>query len=116
LSRALWRKRNGKRAGRTARLEEAATAFREALQERTRERVPLEWAQTQENLALVHGALYDKDHQPSHLDPMLEAVDGALEEYRKANAAYYIEKAEHLREMIIAAKADSTPPRPPVPK
>jgi hypothetical protein len=39
-----------------------------------------------------------------------------LEEYRKANAAYYIEKAEHLREMIIAAKADSTPLRPPVPK
>jgi hypothetical protein len=39
-----------------------------------------------------------------------------LEEYRKANTAFRIEKAEHLREKILAAKANRTPPRPPVPK
>jgi hypothetical protein len=33
-----------------------------------------------------------------------------------ANAGFYIDKAERLREKILAAKADSTPPRPPVPK
>jgi hypothetical protein len=32
------------------RLEEAVTAYREALQERTREQVPLDWAMTQNNL------------------------------------------------------------------
>ncbi len=34
----------------TARLEEAVAAYREALKEWTRERVPLDWARTQNNL------------------------------------------------------------------
>jgi hypothetical protein len=79
--------------------------YREALQENTRARVPLQWAATQENLALVYGALYYKDHQPSHLDGALEVIDGALEEYRKANAAFHIEKAERQRGEILAEKA-----------
>ena len=70
----------------------------------------IEWARTQENVALVYRALYDNDDQPSHLDSALEAIDGALEEYRKANAAFYIEKGERLRETILAAKANTTPP------
>ena len=37
----------GERENGTARLEEAVAAYREALQERTRERVPLDWAGTQ---------------------------------------------------------------------
>ena len=102
--------RLGERESGTARLEEAVAAYREALQERTRARVPLEWARTQVNLALVHLAFFDKDRQPRHLDAALEAVDGALEEYRKANAAFYIDKAERLREQILAAKAAE--PRP----
>ena len=40
----------GERESGTARLEEAVTAYRDALQERTRERVPLDWATTQNNL------------------------------------------------------------------
>ena len=40
----------GERESGTARLEEAVAAYREALKERTRERVPLEWAGTQNNL------------------------------------------------------------------
>jgi hypothetical protein len=38
------------------------------LQEQPRERVPLEWARTQANLALVHVAFFGKDLQPQHLD------------------------------------------------
>jgi hypothetical protein len=34
----------------TAKLEEAAAAYREALKEQTRERVPLQWAGAQNNL------------------------------------------------------------------
>ena len=37
----------GERERGTARLEEAVAAFREALRERTRERVSLDWAATQ---------------------------------------------------------------------
>src|SRR5438270_7231514 len=40
----------GERESGTTRLEEAVTAYREALREWTRERVPLRWAMTQTNL------------------------------------------------------------------
>ena len=40
----------GERESGTARLEEAVAAFRAALTEWTRERVPLDWARTQNNL------------------------------------------------------------------
>jgi tetratricopeptide (TPR) repeat protein len=94
----------GERQSGTARLEAAAAAFREALQENIRARVPLQWAATQTGLASVHRAFFDKDPQPRHLDNALEAVDGALEEFRKAGAAFYFEKAERLRGEILAAK------------
>ena len=40
----------GERESGTARLEEAVAAYRAALEEWTRERVPLDWATTQNNL------------------------------------------------------------------
>jgi hypothetical protein len=40
----------GERESGTARLEEAVTAYRDALAERTRARVPLDWVTTQNNL------------------------------------------------------------------
>jgi hypothetical protein len=43
----------GKREGGTGRLEEAVAAYREAMEELTRERVPLDWAQTKNNLGVV---------------------------------------------------------------
>ncbi len=39
----------GERQSGTARLEEAVAAFRSALEEQTRERVPLQWARTTDN-------------------------------------------------------------------
>ena len=39
-------------------LDQAVTAFREALQERTRDRVPLQWAMTQANLATAERARF----------------------------------------------------------
>jgi hypothetical protein len=43
----------GEREGGTARLDEAVSAFREALKENTRARVPLDWAGTQMNLGVA---------------------------------------------------------------
>lgn len=83
-------------------LEEAAAAFRAALTERTRVRLPLNWAFTQMNLAMIYTALFDKDRRAHHLNDALEAVDGALEEFRKANAAFYIGEAERQRKKILA--------------
>jgi hypothetical protein len=38
----------------TARLKEAVAAYREALRERTREYMPLQWAMTQKRVGYVH--------------------------------------------------------------
>src|SRR5215469_9636583 len=43
----------GERESGTARLKEGVEAYRAALQERTRERVPLDWAGTQNNLGIA---------------------------------------------------------------
>ena len=50
----------GKRERGKARLEEAIAACREALKEYTRERVPHQWAVTQENFRLAEKALADR--------------------------------------------------------
>jgi len=99
---ALGAQENG-----TTRLDEAVSAYREALKEQTHERSPLQWAANQVSLASVHIALFAKDRQPRHLDDALEAVDGAAEEYRKAQSAGDREKAERLqdlRKQIVAVK------------
>jgi hypothetical protein len=45
----------------TAHLEEAVAAYRAALEERTRERVPLDWAQTQMNLGTTLSSLGERE-------------------------------------------------------
>jgi hypothetical protein len=57
LGLALWQL--GERESGTARLEEAVAAYRDALKERTRERVPLDWAMTQMSLGKPIGHLSD---------------------------------------------------------
>lgn len=61
----------GERESGTARLEEAVAAYRAALQEYTRERVPLDWAMTQHNLG---NALWALGVQQRRAAPLAEAV------------------------------------------
>ena len=67
---------SGERESGTARLEEAVAAYREALKERTRERVPLEWAMTQNNLGLRCGARRARERH--------RAAEEAVAAYREA--------------------------------
>jgi hypothetical protein len=55
----------GQRESGTARLLEAVDAYRDALKELTRERVPLDWAMTQSNLGTAQ-ALLDERLGPMH--------------------------------------------------
>ena len=57
----------------TTRLEEAVTACRAALKVRTRERVPLDWAQTQMNLGTALSILGVRENGTARLE---EAVTG----------------------------------------
>jgi len=58
----------GERESGTARLEEAVSAYREALKERTRERVPLAWATTQNNLATALSSLGERESGVARLE------------------------------------------------
>ncbi len=51
----------GERESGTARLEEAVAAYRAALLEWTRDKVPLDWAATQNNLGIVLSTLGERE-------------------------------------------------------
>ena len=70
----------GKRENGTARLEEAVAAYRAALEERTRERVPLQWARTQMNLGIALTTLGEWDGGTARLTEAVTVYRAALEE------------------------------------
>ena len=72
--------RLGEREGGTARLEEAVAACRAALEECTRERVPLQWAATQAGLGNALSALGDRESGTARLEEAVVAYRAALEE------------------------------------
>jgi len=78
LGAALWTL--GRRESGTARLEEAVTAYRAALEERTRERVPLDWAATQMNLGNALETLGERESGTARLEAAVAAYRAALEE------------------------------------
>ena len=51
----------GQRESDTGRLEEASTAYREALQEWTRESAPLDWATVQNNLGTSLASIGERE-------------------------------------------------------
>jgi hypothetical protein len=61
----------GERRGETDSLEEAVAAFREALKEYTRERVPLDWARTQSNLGAALRTLGKREAGTTRLQEAL---------------------------------------------
>jgi tetratricopeptide (TPR) repeat protein len=78
LGRALWRL--GERESGTARLEEAVSSYRAALEERSRERVPLDWATTQNNLGVALETLGERESETSRFMEAVVAYRAALEE------------------------------------
>ncbi len=72
--------RSGERESGTARLEEAVAAYREALKEWTRERVPLDWATTQNNLGNALQTLGERESGTARLEEAVAAYREALKE------------------------------------
>jgi tetratricopeptide (TPR) repeat protein len=70
----------GERESGTARLEAAVAAYRAALQEWTRERVPLDWATTQNNLGAALATLGERESGTARLEEAVAAYRAALEE------------------------------------
>jgi tetratricopeptide (TPR) repeat protein len=74
----------GQRESGTQRLIEAVEAFRDALKEWTRERVPLQWATTQTNLGNALWTLGESESGTEHLLEAVEAYRDALKEWTRA--------------------------------
>lgn len=74
----------------TARLEEAVAAYRAALEEYTRERVPLQWATTQNNLGNALATLARRQKNTALLEEALVSMRGAVEVYQQAGEGYWL--------------------------
>ena len=98
----------GERESGTARLEEAVTAYRAALKEYTRERVPLQWAITQNNLAGVFEALFDRTGKRSLLNDALEHLERAISVFSEAEASHYFSVAGRIKAHILEKLAKRT--------
>src|SRR6516164_991318 len=72
--------RLGERESGTARLEEAVAAYRAALEENTRERVPLQWAATQMSLGTALLRLGQRESGTGTLAEAVAAYRAALQE------------------------------------
>jgi tetratricopeptide (TPR) repeat protein len=70
----------GERENRTDRLEEAIGAYLDALKERTRDRVPLQWAMTQTNLGNTLRRLGERETGTERLEAAVAAYLDALKE------------------------------------
>jgi tetratricopeptide (TPR) repeat protein len=74
------RYQHGDQKGDNAALREAVAAYRAALEERTRERVPLQWAMTENNLGTALYTLGTRESDTARLGEAVRAFRGALEE------------------------------------
>jgi tetratricopeptide (TPR) repeat protein len=73
----------GEREGSTDRLHAAVAAYTEALKERTRERVPLDWAMAQMNLGTALRTLGEREGSTDRLHAAVAANTEALKEYTR---------------------------------
>src|SRR5580693_1678152 len=97
----------GGRESGTARLEEAVAAYREALKERTRGRVPLDWAMTQTNLGAALQALGERESGTARLE---EAVAVSREAAKLDLGEELPAVVEHVIEQVGAASAGDNDP------
>jgi len=73
----------GERESSASRLEQAVDAYTDALQERTRDRVPLDWAMTKMNLGNALQKLGQRESDTARLEQAVDAYTDALLEYTK---------------------------------
>ena len=78
----------------TTRLEEAIEAFRAALQERTRERVPLQWAYSEQGLANALRAVAMRQKHAAQMTEALTCMRSAAEVYQQSKETYWLPVAQ----------------------
>jgi hypothetical protein len=94
FSLALAAQTIGAQGGENEPLEAAVTAYRAALEVRTRERVPLDWAGTQNNLGNALSTLGEREDGTQRLDEAVTAYRAGLEVFKAARASHFVGVAE----------------------
>jgi tetratricopeptide (TPR) repeat protein len=105
----------GEREPDTERLAQAVAAFREALEELTRERVPLQWAETQMNLGSALASLGERESDTARLQEAKRAIEAAYALYREAGYSQYnasLEERLKSLDQLIATRSSLTPITP----
>ena len=76
----------GEQTGHSATLDSSIAAHRDALKEWTRERVPHDWAATQNDLGMALARLGERQSDPARLEEAVRAFRDALEETTRERA------------------------------
>jgi len=74
---------SGQQSGDAEQLKAAVTSYRAALEEYTRERVPLDWATTQNNLGNALATLGGRESGTARLEAAVAAYQAALQEWTR---------------------------------
>jgi hypothetical protein len=93
----------GDQAGDNQALQQAVEAYGEALKERTRERVPLDWAGTQNNLGIALARLGEREGRTETLQQAVDAA--ALTEWTQEAAPYWHIMAQQNLDYVNAVLA-----------
>ena len=103
----------GEREGSSARLAEAVTAFRAALEVYTRAAMPTQWATTQNNLGLALMTLGEREGNPARLAEAVAACRAALDVHtREATPAEWAMTQNNLGIALQAlGEREGSPPR-----
>ena len=99
----------GQRESGTARLNEAVAAYREALTERTRERVPLGWATTQNNLGIALAVLGLRESGTARLNEAVAAFREALTERKRERVPLQWAQTQSNLERALKQLEERTP-------
>ena len=92
--------------GASSELEEAVAAYRAALGEWTRERVPLDWARTQNNLGNALRNLGERESGTARLEEAVAAYDAALTVFVPARADDHTGVCRANRDRALALFAE----------
>ena len=99
----------GRDFGDNAALLSATAAFSAALGERTRERVPLDWAVTQNNLGAALATLGEREGETARLDKAVAAYRAALQEMTRERVPLDWSYSRHGLGNALARRARSVP-------
>ncbi len=83
------------------------------MEDRTRERLPLDWAATQYNLANTLAILAARTNDPARAAEALDCMRGAVAVYRQAGNSYWLPIAERRASEIEAQLRQSRGQAPP---